>query len=254
MCRYYEDEKHMARKMDVLVDMQHSLNLEHLRARGPQPDERMQPATTPAAPAAPAVPTANPEVVATLAAIMPGHSENALQRAALAVGNSDSNAALNWLFAHSEDADINDPIGPPAAAAPAVDTAADPQALAELTSMGFTERQAAAALKAGGGGADRAAAWLLDQGEGLDAEVEKIEAAARAAAAPKEPAVRLHRAYRSIYLITRQCHVRTNVPRSWWAKTTSHWSPVSPLVTHGLAQFDELKNMFLACHSSTFDE
>lgn len=197
MCpyRYYEDDKHQARKMEVLVDMQHSLNLEHLRARGPQPDERMQPESSAPAHAAPPTPAGNPEIVSSLAAIMPGHSEAAFQRAAVAVGNCDVNAAVNWLLTHSNDADINDPIAPPPP--PAAGSAApgmEPHAVAQLAEMGFSEKQALAALRAGGGAMDRAVAWLFDQGEGLDAEVEKIEAAAEAAAQPTEPAVRRGRA------------------------------------------------------------
>lgn len=182
-CRYYEDDKHVARKMEVLVDMQHNLNLEHLRARGPQPDERMQPETSaPPPPAAATTPEADAEIVGTLAAIMPGYSQHAFQRAALAVGNSDTNAAMNWLLAHSEDADLNDPIQAPSGA-PAAAGEVDSQAVAELKGMGFTERQAAAALKVCKGDSQRAVLWIFDQGPSLDEEVDKIEAASQAAAA-----------------------------------------------------------------------
>lgn len=203
--RYYEDERRMARKMDVLVGMEHAINLEHLRAHGPQPDERMQPSSASgsggaaaAAPAAPAAPQADADIVANLAAVLgESFTQNAFQRAALAVGNSDANAAMNWLLGHAEDPDINDPPATPAApgsaaAAPsaAAGGGADGEALAQIQEMGFTAKQARAALKAGGGGAERAVAWLFEQGEGLDAEVDRITAQLDAVAAPQEPKAR----------------------------------------------------------------
>ena len=138
--------------MDVLVGMQHSLSLEHLRATGPQADERMQPEDAPtprpppAAAAAPAREEPSPAIVTELSAVMPGFSVHAYQRAALGVGNSDSNSAMNWLLNHTDDADINEPL--PAAGgggsgggecAPAKDS--DGAAVAQLTDMGFTEKQ-----------------------------------------------------------------------------------------------------------------
>jgi hypothetical protein len=39
--------------------------------------------------------------------------------AALAIGNNNAEAAMEWVFAHMEDPDFNDPLPPPAAAAPA---------------------------------------------------------------------------------------------------------------------------------------
>jgi ubiquitin carboxyl-terminal hydrolase 5/13 len=39
-----------------------------------------------------------------------GFSENGSRRAALAVGNSSAEAATDWVFAHLEDADFNDPL------------------------------------------------------------------------------------------------------------------------------------------------
>ena len=215
--RYYEDEKRVARKMEVLVGMQHSINLEHLRAAGPQPDERMQPTSDAGGAPAAAVPTPSgpqpsAEIVANLAAVLGGgFSENAFKRAALAVGNSDANAAMNWLLTHSEDADINSPLEQPAGGGAAAAAASggggaagggDAESVGQIVDMGFNERQARAALKAGGGGVDRAVAWLFDQGDQLDAEVERMSSAAAAAnAEPRAPKVRTASfAYVMIYM------------------------------------------------------
>lgn len=42
-CRYYVTEQWVAKKLEVLVDVPEELDLEWLRARGPQPHEQLQP-------------------------------------------------------------------------------------------------------------------------------------------------------------------------------------------------------------------
>ena len=58
--------------------------------------------------------------------------------------NGGAEASMEWILAHMDDADLNDALPDPSAAAPAPATAAfsaDPEALAMLSSMGFTNRQ-----------------------------------------------------------------------------------------------------------------
>lgn len=176
--------------MEVLTDMQHTISLERLRAQGPQPDERLQP-KEPEAPAesaaAPKGPVPDAAIVSSLAAA--GFGENACKRAAVAVGNSDAEAAMNWLLSHMEDADINEPL--PSSNAPAAG-AVDPESVGMLSAMGFTERQAKAALKSCNGSVERAADWLFTRTDDLEAAVAAVEseAAAPAASAPAVPKVR----------------------------------------------------------------
>lgn len=61
---------------------------------------------------------------------------------------------MEWVFAHMEDADFNDPMPDPAAAAAAGSSSggsngskADPEAVGQLSAMGFTDAQASAALQ-----------------------------------------------------------------------------------------------------------
>lgn len=91
--------------------------------------------------------------------------------------------AMNWVLEHMGDADFNDPLpaagtgAVPAASAPAGaggTPAADPEALMMLSSLGFTERQAQAALKATGGDAARGADWLFSHTDNLDAAVAEV--------------------------------------------------------------------------------
>jgi len=93
------------------------------------------------------------------------------QKALLATGKSDADSAMNWLFQHMEDPDIDDPI--PAAAtsgtAGASSNEPDADAVAMVTEMGFTPAQARKALRETGGSTERAVDWLFshpdDSGE-----------------------------------------------------------------------------------------
>ncbi|GHJ87626.1 hypothetical protein NliqN6_4028 [Naganishia liquefaciens] len=94
------------------------------------------------------------------------------QKALLATGNSDAEAAMNWLFQHMEDPDIDAPLQSTAGAAVSSGSAG-PEPSAEqvsmLADMGFTHAQAKKALRETDGNAERAVEWLFshpdDMGE-----------------------------------------------------------------------------------------
>lgn len=86
---------------------------------------------------------------------------------------------MNWVLEHMGDADFNDPLPAPSsvgAPSSAVDKGSpvNPEALVMLTSLGFTDRQAEAALKATGGDAARGADWLFSHTDDLDAAVAEV--------------------------------------------------------------------------------
>ena len=72
--------------------------------------------------------------------------------------NAGAEAAMEWVLSHMEDPDFNDPLPAPAAAsaphagsapaAGAASAAANPESVAMLTSFGFNDVQASAALQA----------------------------------------------------------------------------------------------------------
>jgi ubiquitin carboxyl-terminal hydrolase 5/13 len=80
-----------------------------------------------------------------------------------AVQNAGVETSMEWVFAHMEDADFNDPLPDPEAAAAATaagsssgggggggnggGSRADPEAIGQLSAMGFTDVQASAALQ-----------------------------------------------------------------------------------------------------------
>ncbi|THH14073.1 hypothetical protein EW146_g6207 [Bondarzewia mesenterica] len=86
------------------------------------------------------------------------------QKALLATGNNDAEAAMEWLFAHMEDPDIDAPI--------AVDTLSggtssepDPEHINMLVDMGFTPAQVRKALRETNSDPARAVEWLFSHPE-----------------------------------------------------------------------------------------
>ncbi|KAI0032442.1 ubiquitinyl hydrolase [Vararia minispora EC-137] len=79
------------------------------------------------------------------------------QRALLATGDAGAEAAMEWLFAHMDDPDIDAPIQAPGAQAP--EPSAEQVEL--LAAMGFTPTQARKALRETAGNAERAVEWLF---------------------------------------------------------------------------------------------
>ncbi|OTA89162.1 hypothetical protein M434DRAFT_34517 [Hypoxylon sp. CO27-5] len=97
-----------------------------------------------------------------------GFPRNRCEKALHATGNSDANAAMEWLFGHMEDPDIDEPLVI-ASAATGDNAAADPEKIEMLGAMGFGAPQARKALKETNGDVERAVEWLFshpdDQGD-----------------------------------------------------------------------------------------
>ena len=127
MQRYVQKPDWTIGKLNVEVPVPETLDLSALRATGLQPGETamaedaVAPAAGAPAAAAAAAPAAATEpdegILAQL--ISMGFSENGSKRAAIAVKNVSGEAAMEWVFAHMEDADFNDPLPPPGASEPA---------------------------------------------------------------------------------------------------------------------------------------
>lgn len=112
-----------------------------------------------------------------------GFQRNPAERALQATGNSDANAAMEWLFNHLDDDDINTPLDLGSSSAGG-GSSADPEKIEMLGAMGFSAPQARKALKETGGDMERAVEWLFshpdDQGD--------FEDESAAESAPKAPA------------------------------------------------------------------
>ncbi|TFK84594.1 ubiquitin carboxyl-terminal hydrolase 14 [Polyporus arcularius HHB13444] len=144
-------------KLDIPIILPEDdvLQLDEYLGRGLQPGETELPNDEAAAAA---LPQFNEAAMAQLSAM--GFPEVRCQKALLATGNSDPEAAMEWLFAHMEDPDIDAPIQ---LSTTSSSEAPEPSAeqVGMLADMGFTPPQARKALRETGGNAERAVEWLF---------------------------------------------------------------------------------------------
>lgn len=93
------------------------------------------------------------------------HCEKALH----ATGNTDAETAMNWLFAHMEDADIDTPLNLGSGSAGGASAGVNPEAISTMEAMGIGAPQARKALKETNGDVERAVDWVFshpdDQGD-----------------------------------------------------------------------------------------
>lgn len=156
-------------KLEVKLDIPENIDLNHLRSTGPQDGENII-APEEEETAGTSQPNAAPSISeAALSQLMDmGFTLNGCKRALTAVGGSDVEAAMNWVFEHNMDPDFNDPLPEPS------DTAASSAGgdsnsgvdegvvMSLVDSLGcFTADQVRVALKETNGAADRAADWLF---------------------------------------------------------------------------------------------
>ncbi|KAG6841633.1 hypothetical protein C0991_009058 [Blastosporella zonata] len=127
--------------------------------RGIQPDEVALPED---ASLAPALPTFDPSAIAALEGM--GFPSIRAQKALLATGNRDAEAAMEWLFAHMEDPDIDDPIVLPGVGNHGQQEPPEEQ-IELIQDMGFTKAQGRKALRETGGDMERAVEWLFSHPE-----------------------------------------------------------------------------------------
>eukprot|EP01104_Vermistella_antarctica_P013148 TRINITY_DN3943_c0_g1_i3.p1 TRINITY_DN3943_c0_g1~~TRINITY_DN3943_c0_g1_i3.p1 ORF type:complete len:712 (-),score=177.96 TRINITY_DN3943_c0_g1_i3:44-2179(-) len=155
MRRFYIGDNWAPAKLDVFIDVPDEINIEHLRRKpGIQDGEGALPE---APPAAAAIVEADPTIVVALASM--GFPQNRCEKAAIKVNNSDTNAAMEWLFAHMEDADIDEPIRP--ASGPVATAPVDETGLAMLLGMGFDRAKCEKALRSTNNNVERATDWIF---------------------------------------------------------------------------------------------
>eukprot|EP00741_Cyanophora_paradoxa_P017291 tig00020961_g16701.t1 len=181
------------KKLDVSVTVPERFDFgAYMGAAALAPGEQPLPDAPAAAPAAPARPQADEASVEQLMAM--GFPRPRCVRAVLATGNSGAETAMNWLFEHMEDPDIDAPLPEPmeatgpAAAAAAGGAGPSEESVSMLCDMGFTPAQARKALRSTDNNMERAVEWLFshpgDTGEEAPAPA---PAAAGSAGAPAGP-------------------------------------------------------------------
>eukprot|EP01032_Pedospumella_encystans_P014206 gene14206-16332_t len=190
MSRYYVSTNWVQQKITARIDVPEHLDLRAYRGAGPQSDEKLMAQVDETATAgAVDVPAFQVDEGLVIQLTSMGFSENGCRRAAIATHNADPETAMNWIFEHMEDADFNDPPVMPSSgdsngngagnnSAPAAGTntaiTVDPEAVAMLTSMGYSVEQVSAALQATDNNIERAADWLFSHADDLDAAVAQV--------------------------------------------------------------------------------
>ncbi|EGZ30642.1 hypothetical protein PHYSODRAFT_349574 [Phytophthora sojae] len=186
MRRFYVAEDWTPKKLEVEVKVPEKISLGRFVSKGLVDGEE----ELPEAPAASSVgesaataasDTADEVLVAQLVSM--GFSENGCKRAAIATGNSNAEAAMEWIFSHMEDPDFNDPPAPAGSAAKPDGESVNMEHLSNLMAMGFAEAHAKCALKQTDNNPDRAAEWLFGHMDDLDGAVAQCESESAASAA-----------------------------------------------------------------------
>ncbi|KAI5635783.1 ubiquitin carboxyl-terminal hydrolase domain-containing protein [Phthorimaea operculella] len=149
-------------KLDVAVDMPWEVDLSALRGRGPSPDEKMLPESTPETPA----PVFDEALLAQLLDM--GFPVEACKKALYYTNNSGMEAATNWLMEHMTDWDFANKFEHPGANTAAAAAPADEDSIQQIMNMGFTRPQANKALANTNGDVARAVDWIFSHADELD--------------------------------------------------------------------------------------
>jgi len=93
-----------------------------------------------------------------------GFPEIRAKRALLKTGNTGAESAMEWLFSHMEDTDLDDPLPPPESSGEDASSGGNepsPEQISMIVDMGFTPQQGKKALLETGGDPNRAVEWLF---------------------------------------------------------------------------------------------
>lgn len=216
MQRYEIGDDWQPRKIEVNIDVPEEISLQELKGTGPQNGEKLVPEEVEGeneAASAPAAPSIDEGALAQLMDM--GFTMNGCKRALAAVGGSNVEAAMNWVFEHSTDPDFNDPLpegGAGTQEGASSDSGVDEGIVMSLVAnLGcFTAEQVRAALKHCAGAADRAADWLFSHMDDLDGAIAALESPAAAAASGPKAEVPLEDGEGNYSLIGLVSHIGKN--------------------------------------------
>lgn len=161
-------------KLEVNLDIPEELDLTAYKSKPPQEGENLVPADEDVSKVT--VRQASEIDENAICQLMDmGFTLNGCKRALTAVGGSDLEAAMNWVFEHSMDPDFNDPLperDSPASPIVGHDGVDEGLVMGLVESLGcFTADQVRAALRHTSGASDRAADWLFSHMDDLDIAV-----------------------------------------------------------------------------------
>jgi ubiquitin carboxyl-terminal hydrolase 5/13 len=153
------------KKLDVFLEVPDQLDLEFLRGKGLQPDEKELPAESHTAPKI----EINEDFVSQL--VNMGFPRERCIKAVYNTKNSGVEQAMNWIMEHMDDPDIDVPMDLSGNAS-AKKEEVNEEAVSMITSMGFPREKAIKALKATDNNVERATDWIFSHMED-DMDVEE---------------------------------------------------------------------------------
>lgn len=172
-CRRFKLINWVPTKLDIpIVVSDESFLLDEYLSSGIQPGEE----------ALPDEPEQTPQFVPNEAAMAQleamGFPKPRCEKALYNTGNTDADTAMNWLFCHMEDPDIDEPLVIPTASNTTA-SSVNEENIDTITSMGFSRKKAKRALIATNGNVESAMEWIFGQMDAPeeddnDEEVEQI--------------------------------------------------------------------------------
>ncbi|KAK9464515.1 hypothetical protein V1512DRAFT_268129 [Lipomyces arxii] len=153
--RRFEIIKWVPTKLDIPVDVpDETFSMDEYLSSGVQPGENLLPESI----EKPA-PKFEPDQALLSVLEGMGFPRVRCEKALYKTGNSDGDVAMNWLFEHMDDADIDEPVVTAEELVSGFEISES--SIAMLTDMGFTAAQAKKALKETGADMERAVEWLF---------------------------------------------------------------------------------------------
>jgi ubiquitin carboxyl-terminal hydrolase 5/13 len=152
-------------KLDIPVQVtDEPFDMSNYKSHGLQPNEEELPQDTDVGGSASAAFAPNEAALGQLESM--GFPRVRCEKALHATGNADAEAAMNWLFSHMDDPDIDEPLNLGGQSAGSSD---DADKIAQLGDMGISAPQARKALRECNGDVNRALDWVFshpdDQGD-----------------------------------------------------------------------------------------
>jgi ubiquitin carboxyl-terminal hydrolase 5/13 len=148
-------------KLDIPVQVSDEIfDLSPYYSSGLQPGEEEFPEDAAVSTSVGSVATFTPNTAALAQLESMGFGRNRCERALHATGNDDPEAAMNWLFEHMEDPDIDEPLNLGGAGG-GTGSLVEPSKIAQLGDMGIPAPQARKALRECAGDVNRAIDWVF---------------------------------------------------------------------------------------------
>lgn len=149
------------KKLDVFVEEPQEIDISHLRGHGLQPNEVELPQEKEVVEETQTsqLPTFDPSIVSAIVDM--GFSELHAQKAAINTNNAGVEPAMNWIFEHSTDADIDTPLEQPKGESSTSTPTVNEDLVDMITGMGIERDHAILALKNTDNNVERAIDWVF---------------------------------------------------------------------------------------------